>query len=98
VEIPIENIEKIDQAKSPQRCLLHNAVFTLYCEIDRKPLCASCMYQQETHRKHRVTPLHKSLNLVKEDIISLENKLEGNLNQCAAISKKLQENIIKNER
>jgi hypothetical protein len=56
------------------------------------------MYQQETHRKHRVTPLAKAMQMVKEDISSLENKLETNLNQCAAISKKLQETVIKNER
>lgn len=40
-------------------------MLTLYCELDRKTLCANCMYQQETHRKHRVIPIGRATNLVK---------------------------------
>lgn len=72
-------------------------MLTLYCEIDRKPLCANCMYQQETHRKHKVVPLAKAMNYVKEDIASFEIKIEGQLNQCNAISKNLQTALIRNE-
>lgn len=95
---PIENIESVESANLPQRCLQHNTILTLYCEIDRKPLCANCMYKQDTHRKHRVIPLDKAMNLVKEDINSLENKLEQNLNHCSSLSRKLQEMVIRNER
>lgn len=72
-------------------------MLTLYCEIDRKPLCASCMYQQETHRKHKVTPLARAMNHVKEDISCFEIKIGSQLNECNEISKNLQELVIKNE-
>lgn len=28
------------------------------------------MYQQDTHRKHRVIPIGKSMQMIKEDIVS----------------------------
>lgn len=65
IEIPISNIEAILHSRTPQRCLQHNTIYTLYCEFDRKPLCANCMYQVDTHRKHRVIPISRSMGLVK---------------------------------
>jgi hypothetical protein len=54
------------------------------------------MYQQDTHRKHRVIPIGRAAAMIKEDILAYEIKLEGNLKQCSSLSHKLQEMIVKN--
>lgn len=47
-------------SKTPQRCLTHNNVLSLYCHNDNKPLCVSCVYQSSIHKKHRVIPLNRA--------------------------------------
>ena len=47
----------------PDRCLIHNNLLTLYCEIDRQTLCANCMYDSQRHRTHRVVPIEKAKNM-----------------------------------
>ena len=61
VAVPVQVIEDIWQNKMPQKCIIHNNNYTLYCEQDRKPLCASCMYQNNAHRAHKVVSLNLSL-------------------------------------
>ena len=73
-----QKILKLDimaKTELPLRCLIHNNVISLYCEIDRQPLCANCMYETQKHRNHRVVPLEKAENFIKEDIKSFRNKL-----------------------
>ena len=61
VVVPVQVIEDIWQNKMPQKCIVHNNNYTLYCEQDRKPLCASCMYQNTLHKNHKVISLNSSL-------------------------------------
>lgn len=61
--------------KMPQKCLAHNNNYTLYCEHDQKPLCASCMYQNQMHRTHKVHPLNSCADFVKRDCDRLEREL-----------------------
>jgi DNA repair exonuclease SbcCD ATPase subunit len=58
-----------------QRCLQHNIVLSIYCTLCRKVLCASCMYNSLTHRKHRVVPVESAREEIKEDIKAFEAKL-----------------------
>lgn len=67
VEQTVQVIEKLGFNKMPQKCLQHNNNLTLYCENDQKPLCASCMYQNQIHKQHRVLPLNNCLDLLKRD-------------------------------
>ena len=47
-------------AKTAQRCLAHNNIITLYCLNERKPMCVTCMYQNNLHKKHKVIPLNRA--------------------------------------
>lgn len=62
-------------SNTASRCISHNNIITLYCQIDRQPLCANCMYECQTHRTHRVVPVERADNMIKEDIIGFYNKL-----------------------
>jgi hypothetical protein len=68
VELPINFESSIFQSKTPQRCLQHNHVITLYCINDKKPLCAQCMYQVVAHGKHEVVPLGKANHALREEL------------------------------
>lgn len=60
IEIPIDTQTSVFMAKSPQRCLHHNNIITLYCSNDHKPLCVTCMYQNTAHKKHKVMPINRA--------------------------------------
>jgi hypothetical protein len=60
-------IEGLAKNNLPQKCLLHNNNLNLYCLTDKKPLCASCMYQNQGHKFHKIQPLAYCLNEVKRD-------------------------------
>lgn len=60
VKNPIEIQTSIFASKSLQRCLDHNNVTTLYCVSDKRPLCVTCMYQNNAHKKHKVVPLNRA--------------------------------------
>jgi len=60
VKSPIEIQTSIFASKSLQRCLDHNNVTTLYCVSDKKPLCVTCMYKNNAHKKHKVVPLNRA--------------------------------------
>lgn len=60
----IQIMEEIYFNKMPQKCLVHNNNFTLYCENDMRPLCASCVYQNLGHKNHRIMPLGSSVELL----------------------------------
>lgn len=60
VEGPIDTMTAVYMSKHPQRCLIHNNVITLYCTQDRRPLCVTCMYQNNEHKKHKVLPINRS--------------------------------------
>lgn len=60
----------------PQRCLRHNDVMTLYCEIDREPLCVSCAYQSTEHKNHRVIPLKNATKNLTTDTQHLRNRMQ----------------------
>ena len=68
MELPINFESSIFQSKTPQRCLQHNHVITLYCMNDKKPLCAQCMYQVVAHGGHEVIPLGKANKNLKEEL------------------------------
>ena len=68
MELPINFETSIFQSKTPQRCLQHNNVITLYCINDKKPLCAHCMYQIVAHGKHEVVPLGKASAELREQL------------------------------
>lgn len=55
-------------SKTPQRCLHHNNVITLYCVNDKRPLCAHCMYQVIAHGKHEVIPLNKASSTLRDQL------------------------------
>ena len=68
MELPINFESSIFRSKTPQRCLQHNHVITLYCMNDKKPLCAQCMYQVVAHGGHEVIPLGKANKTLKEEL------------------------------
>lgn len=80
------------QAKAPQKCLLHNNISTLYCVKDERLLCAGCMYQTPIHKGHKVIPLNKAEDNMKEDIKNTLTILEEQLK----ISKKVIEKTAMN--
>ena len=59
VELPIFYETSIFTSKTPQRCLTHNNVLTLFCNQDQKPLCVNCI-QSTTHKNHEVIPINKA--------------------------------------
>jgi hypothetical protein len=59
IELPIDSYTSVFLAKAPQRCLQHNNVITLYCFNEHRPLCVTCMYQNNSHKKHKVMPINR---------------------------------------
>ena len=39
------------------RCIDHSNVLTIYCQTERKVLCANCVYGFNRHKTHRLIPL-----------------------------------------
>jgi nucleoside permease NupC len=68
VEEPITIRETLMKNSELQRCMLHNIIFSVYCTVCRKVLCASCMYTSTLHRKHRVVPLEAATDELREDL------------------------------
>lgn len=95
---PLEQIKIITDSKQMHRCTRHHSIFTLYCETDRRILCSNCMYDDSTHRKHKVIPLNKALTLVSEDIVSLQNFAEPLVKQCHSLCSKLHSDMAIKER
>jgi len=46
--------------KAPQRCLQHNHIISLYCTLQKKPLCIHCVPQMASSKKHTFVPLNKA--------------------------------------
>jgi hypothetical protein len=65
-------IEDLNFNKMPQKCFQHNNNYTLYCENDQKPICASCMYQNQIHKLHKVLPLNSCEDQLQRDCQKLE--------------------------
>jgi len=53
----VQVLEEIHIHKMPQKCFHHSNNFSLYCENDQKPLCASCVHQNQVHKAHKIIPL-----------------------------------------
>jgi hypothetical protein len=68
IELPINYETSIFLSKTPQRCLNHNNVITLFCLDDKKPLCVHCMYQAFSHKKHEVVPISKATSTLREEL------------------------------
>lgn len=75
--MPINFETSIFQSKTPQRCLQHNNIITLYCINDKKPLCAHCMFQVIAHGKHEVIPLSKASAPLKEELGNTLKDISG---------------------
>jgi flagellar basal body-associated protein FliL len=63
----------------PQRCLSHNAVITLFCSNDMKPLCVNCIHHSSSHKNHEIIPLHKATatlqNLLESTLEEIDNRI-----------------------
>lgn len=49
------------------RCIQHSNVLTIYCQTERKALCANCVYGASRHRTHRLIPLKDAIEFIIED-------------------------------
>jgi hypothetical protein len=81
-----------------QRCLQHNIIYSIYCTICRKILCASCMYNSMQHRKHRVIPIESAAEEIKEDLKSFSAKVPKILQQCDGLANSNNEFLVRMER
>lgn len=48
--------------------MAHNNIITLYCINEEKLLCAGCMYQSSNHKGHKVIPMGKGDDIIKNHI------------------------------
>ena len=55
------------EANSLPKCIIHKNIITMYCKNDHKPLCANCLYSNQSHKKHHVLPLAKAEVEIKND-------------------------------
>lgn len=93
VEQVVQVIEQLSFNKMPQKCLAHSNNFTLYCEYDQKPLCASCVYQNQTHKLHRVLPLANCTPEIKRDCDRLEKEVNSILDNVIGLVKHVNDGI-----
>jgi hypothetical protein len=98
VEEPISLRESIMKNSELQRCMLHNIIFSVYCTVCRKTLCASCMYTSTLHRKHRVVPLDAAHQELREDLRNFEGKLPKILKSYDAVTICCSEYLVKVEK
>ena len=85
VRAPVQVIEDLWLNKLPQKCMVHSNNFTLYCEQDRKPLCASCMYQNNAHRAHRVNALNLAGDSLVKDAHRFELELQKTIDNLTGL-------------
>lgn len=95
IEIPIDFQTSIFLSKTPQRCLTHNNVVTLYCVYDKKPLCVTCMYQSALHRKHKVIPLNRATDEMEEEMKVYLKDVETKISLADNLIKKSNENLVR---
>jgi hypothetical protein len=98
VKRPIELREQLMKNNELQRCLQHNIIYSIYCTICRKILCASCMYSSLQHRKHRVIPIENATEEIKEDLRSFSAKVPKVLQQCDGLSNSNSDYLVRMER
>jgi len=72
-------------AKSAPRCLVHNNVITLYCLNERKPLCVTCMYQNNLHKKHKVIPLNRANQELQEETSAYVTVVDKELDRASKV-------------
>ncbi len=96
-----ENIEKkicfiqaLTKKGQAQRCFDHNIPYSLYCTHCRRFICASCMYNSQIHKKHRVQPLQSSTKEIKDDIDNMIYKLVNKLKTCQTIANEANSRIM----
>lgn len=96
IELPVKYETSIFMSKTPQRCLQHNNVITLYCINDKKPLCVHCMYQVFSHKKHEVVPLAKAGGILKEELKTTLKTIDSKI--YPAIGELINKNHVNLER
>lgn len=80
------------------RCLQHSNVLTIYCQTERRALCANCVYGVTRHRTHRLIPLEDADQHILEDNGLLWSIIESDLKSMDESIKNTQENTITLER
>lgn len=80
-------------SKTPQRCLQHNNVSTLYCINDKKPLCVTCMYQNNLHKKHKVVSLNKAGKEMTEELANYLRLVNRSLGVAEELFQESHENL-----
>lgn len=97
IQNPIQVIESLSFSYMPLKCFIHNNNLTLYCETDRKPLCASCMYQNNTHKGHKVIKLDNSQELMIKDCERYSKIMIGVVDSINDLTKHMNDGINKME-
>jgi len=76
------------------RCLDHSNVLTIYCQTERKALCANCVYGINRHRTHKLLPLKDAATYIMEDNTILWNQINEDLKKMDESIKYTQDNTI----
>jgi hypothetical protein len=76
------------------RCLTHANVLTIYCQTERRALCANCVYGVARHRTHKLVPLKDAQEFIIEDNALLWKIIEGDLKQMDVSIRNSQESTI----
>ena len=76
------------------RCFDHSNVLTIYCQTERKALCANCVYGINRHRTHRLLPLKDATALITEDNMLLWTQINEDLRKMDESIKSSQDNTL----
>jgi hypothetical protein len=56
------------RSNNPIRCLEHNSVISIFCETEGRLLCTNCVFGKNEHKFHRINPVDKSYDKMKESL------------------------------
>ena len=54
-------------------------MLTIYCQTEKRALCANCVYGVTKHRTHKLIPLKDAIPYINEDNVQLWKLMEDDI-------------------
>lgn len=72
----LDTYSMLIRSNTPIRCLEHNSVVSIFCETEGRLLCTNCVFGKNEHKFHRISPIDKSHDRIRDSLQRLQPFVE----------------------
>jgi hypothetical protein len=72
----LDTYSMLIRSNTPIRCLEHNSVVSIFCETEGRLLCTNCVFGRNDHKFHRISPIDKSHERIRDSLQRLQPVVE----------------------